>query len=174
MRRVGCLIDEHGRSQPSQTTVVQMRSAPVVGRALSFALVRGRSVVVKQTGFCRNARFDNVLQVSFLVLRNVLDRVTITGSGNECSGVNDECTQGLESILEARENVVAWPDVCRIVLWKVGKLVDGLLVQLWVLHWVGIVGTLQRVVPAVLERLFAATPAYQVTALRVLEVFLAK
>jgi len=160
VRRVGCLIDEHGRRQAGQTAVVQMRRTPVVGRALSFALVRGWSIVVKQTGFCRDARFDNVLQVSFLVLRNVLDGVTVTGSGNERSSVNDKGTQRLESRFEAREDIAAWPDVCRVVLWKVGELLDSFLVQLLVLDRVGIVGSLQRVVPAVLERLFAATPAY--------------
>jgi hypothetical protein len=62
-------------------------------------------------------------------------------------------------VLEARENVVTWPDVCRVVLWEVGELLDSLLVQLCVLYWVGIVGSLQRVVSAVLERLLATTPA---------------
>lgn len=62
-------------------------------------------------------------------------------------------------MLEARENVVAWPDVCRIVLWEVGELLNSLLVQLCVLYWVGIVGSLQRVVSAILERLFTTTPA---------------
>lgn len=62
-------------------------------------------------------------------------------------------------MLEARKNVVAWPDVCRVILWEVGELLDSLLVQLCVLYWVGIVGSLQRVVSAILERLLAATPA---------------
>jgi hypothetical protein len=127
---------------------------------------------VEQAGLCRDARLDNMLQISFLVLRNVLYRVTVTGPSNECSSVNDKGTEGLERMLEARKNVVAWPYVCRVVLWKVGELLDGLLVQLRVLYRVGIVGPLQRVVLAVLECLFTATPAYQVTALGVLKVFL--
>jgi hypothetical protein len=127
---------------------------------------------VEQTGLCRDARLDNMLQISFLVLRNVLDSVAVTGPSNECSSVNDKGTQGLERMLEARKDVVAWPNVCRVVFWKVGELLDGLLVQLRVLYRIGIVGSLQRVVPAVLECLFTTTPAYQVTALGVLEVFL--
>ena len=45
-------------------------------------------------------------------------------------------------MLEARENVVTWPDVRRVVLWEVGELLHSLLVQLCVLYWVGIVGSL--------------------------------
>jgi hypothetical protein len=80
-----------------------------------------------------------MLQITFLVLRNVLDRIAVTCPSNQCSSVNDKGTQGLESMLEAGKNVFARPDICRIVLWKVGELVDSLLVQFRVLDRVGIV-----------------------------------
>jgi hypothetical protein len=47
---------------------------------------------MEQTGFCRDARLDNMLEISFLVLGNILDRVTVTGASDECGSVNDKGT----------------------------------------------------------------------------------
>lgn len=47
---------------------------------------------MEQTGLGRDARFDNMLEISFLVLGNILDRVAVTGASDESGSVNDECT----------------------------------------------------------------------------------
>jgi len=113
-----------------------------------------------------------MLQITLLVLRNILERVTIASPGYECCSVDDEGAQVLESGLKFREKVVARPDVCSIILWEVGKFLDGHLVQSRVLYGVGIVGTLEGIITTILEGFFSTTPTYEVTAFGVLEVFL--
>lgn len=113
-----------------------------------------------------------MLQITLLVLRNILERVTIASPGYECCSVDDEGAQVLESGLKFREKVVARPDVCSIILWEVGKFLDGHLVQSRVLYGVGIVGTLEGIITTILEGFFSTTPTYEVTAFGVLEFFL--
>lgn len=47
---------------------------------------------MEQTGLGRDARLDNMLEISFLVSRNIFDRVTVTGASDESGSVNDKST----------------------------------------------------------------------------------
>ncbi|KAI9163144.1 FRG1-like family protein [Paramyrothecium foliicola] len=159
------LVDEHGRREAGQAAVVQVGGAPVVlavGRSGRGVGVLG--VVVQQAGLGGGGRGDNALQVGLGVAGDVSLGVAVAGAGDEDGDVDDEAAQAGNGGAEAGQHRLGGPDVGREVLGEcLGREVSGGLGALEagvdVEGAVGVVGALEGVDLAVLERLLAQGPA---------------
>lgn len=171
------LVDEHGRREARQAAVVEMGAAPVVLVALCRCRRRvGRSLgeVVQQPRLGGVGRADDVLQVALGVALDLLLGKAVTGARHQHGNVNDEAAEAGHCRLHAGKHALCRPDVGREVLgeclwrelWRgLGTVQAGVNVK----GTVCVVGSLEGVGLAILERLLAQRPASQVLGFGILQ-----
>lgn len=170
-------VDEHGRRQARQAAVVEMRAAPVVLVALCRRRRRvGRPLgeVVQQPRLGGVGRADDVLQVALGVALDLLLGKAVAGARHQHGNVDDEAAEAGHGRLHAGEHSLRRPNVGREVLgerlgrelWRgLGTVQAGVDVE----GTVCVVGSLEGVGLAILERLLAEGPASQVFGLGIFQ-----
>lgn len=103
-----------------------------------------------------------MLKVPSFVIRDMLLRIGVARSGDQDGSGDDQIAEFDKGLLKGRQSVCGRPDIGRGVFWKVRVQLACILAKFLISDWVDIVGSLQGVISAILEGLFAAGPADQV------------
>lgn len=154
--------------------MVEVRGTPVVlVPVLGVGCLLG--VVVEEPRLGGVGGADDVLEVALGVPLDLRLGVLVARARDEDCSVDDEPAQVLEAGLEAREEILRRPQVRREVLregllGELGRRPGAVKGRVDVEGAVGVVGALEGVYLAVLERLLAEGPAREVLGLGVLEV----
>lgn len=86
-------VNEHGRRQTSQASMVEVRGAPVILVAVGIRIFLALWVVVQQSSLCRVGCADDMLEVALGVALNLLFCEAIAGARNEDGDVDNEAAE---------------------------------------------------------------------------------